>query len=117
MSDVRERKTRYPGIYEYDTRLGVTRYLFRIRDREGKSIKRRGFTSMARAREARSELEAEIRSGSYASMSSGRVTVALCWEHYRDSKSTRLKPSSLSSLERSWASYVEPRWEGSRSLR
>jgi integrase len=113
MTSANENRTRYPGIYEYTIGEGdhtEIRFLYRIRDREGRGIKKRGFTSMSRAREARSEVEAEIRSGSYAATASGRVTVSECWEHYRDAKKTRLKPSSLHSLERSWASYVQPRW-------
>lgn len=110
MSADRERTTRYPGIYGYETRRGTTRYLFRVRDREGRSIKRRGFTSVTRAREARSEVEASIRQGTYTSVAKGRVTVAECWEHYLAAKKTRLKPSSINSLEVSWRTHVMPRW-------
>lgn len=110
MADPAEHRTRYPGIYSYATSSGDTRYLFRVRDREGRSVKRRGFSSIARARAARSELEGEVRQGSYTSTAAGRVTIEQCWNDYFAAKATRLKPSSLYSLERSWRSYVGPRW-------
>jgi integrase len=104
------RPTAHTQIKGYDTRKGDSRYLVRYRKADGRSSMKRGFRTIKEAKDWLSEWNENVKLGSTATVSSGRTRVTSLWPKFHQRKSVRLKRSSLSSLESSWSTHVEPRW-------
>lgn len=101
--------TRYPAIKRYTTGAGV-RYLVRYRLPDGKQSMKRGFTRIGDAKAWLSEREEADRRGVSVKVSAGRTTVSELWPAWHAAKKMTNTPSSLSALESSWRTHVEPRW-------
>jgi hypothetical protein len=110
------RPTAHTQIKGYDTRKGDSRYLVRYRKADGRSSMKRGFRTIKKAKDWLSEWNENVKLGSTATVSSGRTRVTSLWPKFHQRKSVRLKRSSLSSLESSWSTHVEPRWVNIRFI-
>lgn len=103
-------KTKYPGIYIYQSKHRNKLYAVKYRRANGSPSTKRGFSTIAMAREWLSKFEESKRNGAEMRPSKGRIPVRELAVKWFKAKENSLKPSAFSSLESSWDTHVAPRW-------
>lgn len=100
---------RYPAVKAYEKK-GHSACLVRYRQDDGRQSIKRGFRTIADARNWLPQREEQECKGGAVKVSDGRVTVEALWPARYATKARTLTPAPLSSLESSWETHIKPRW-------
>lgn len=101
-------------VTRYETKSGA-RWRVRYRKPDGTQTDKRGFRRKADAQAwAAEHVDVAKAHGTYIDPQAGRATIASLWPAWIAAKKVSCKASYADTLEREWATRVEPRWGGRR---